>query len=99
MIAIPTWNNENVVVCHAIKSSKILYPGKDEPGFLLLGVDKVTFWREHTTILGWYATQEEVQQEIAGIMEAMNRGEATYRLKYAADVELVGIFGRARVKK
>ncbi len=98
-IAIPTWNNEKVVVCHAVKSSKIMFPSKDEPGFVLLGVDKVTFWGEHTTILGWYATQEEVQQEITGVMEAMNRGEAAYALKYAADVEFVGIFGRARVKK
>lgn len=98
-IAIPTYDKSKVVVCHAVKSSKILFPSAGEPEYLLFGVDKVTFWGEHTTILGWYHTQEDVQREIIEITEAINKGEGSYNLKYAADIELVGIFGRARVKE
>lgn len=98
-IAIPTFDNANVIVCHAVKSSKIVAPAKGEPHYLLLGVDKVTFWGEHTTILGWYATAESVQQEIREITEAISRGEGSYILKYAVDVEFKGIFGQARIKQ
>ena len=69
-IAIPTYDKSKVVVCHAVKSSKILFPSAGEPEYLLFGVDKVTFWGEHTTILGWYHTQEDVQKEILEITEA-----------------------------
>ena len=98
-IAIPTFDNANVVVCHAVKSSKIVAPAKEEPEYILLGIDKVTFWGEHTTILGWYATAADVQQEIKEITEAIGRGEGSYTLKYAVDVEFKGIFGQARMKK
>lgn len=97
-IAIPTFDHENVVVCHAVKSSKILAPGKREPKYILLGIDKVTFWGEHTTILGWYETLEDIQQEIADITNAVNSGKGSYTLKYAADVEFTGLFGQAQIK-
>lgn len=97
-IAIPTFDNANVVVCHAVKSSKIMAPAKKEPGYILLGIDKVTFWGEHTTILGWYVSAEDVQQEIKEITETLNRGEGSYTLKYAADVEFKGIFGQPKLK-
>ncbi len=35
-LAIPTFDHENVIVCHAVKSSKILAPGKNEPKYILL---------------------------------------------------------------
>ena len=98
-LAIPTFDHENVIVCHAVKSSKILAPGKNEPKYILLGVDKVTFWGEHTTILGWYETLEDIQQEIANITSAINSDKTSYTLKYAADVEYVGLFGQAKLKK
>lgn len=97
-IAIPTFDHENVVVCHAVKSSKILAPGKREPKYILLGIDRVTFWGEHTTILGWYKTMEDIQQEIADITNAVNSGKGSYTLKYAADVEFTGLFGQAKIK-
>lgn len=98
-LAIPTFDHKNVIVCHAVKSSKIFAPGKNEPKYILLGVDKVTFWGEHTTILGWYETLEDIQQEIANITTAINSDKTSYTLKYAADVEYVGLFGQAKLKK
>lgn len=99
-IAISTFDNKDVFVCQSVKSSQILFAAKDEPKYVLHGVDNVTFWGEHmTTALGWYATQEEIQKEIKEIVNAMSRGEPAYTLKYAADVEFVGFFGQPKIKK
>lgn len=98
-IAITTYDKSTVVVCHSVKSSPILWPGKDEPKFILNGIDKVTFWGEHTIILGWYAAAEDIEKEIAGIADAIQRGENTYELKYNANVEEVGLFGSPKIKK
>lgn len=98
-IAITTYDKSRVVVCHYVKSSPILWPGKDEPKFILNGIDKVTFWGEHTIILGWYAAAEDIEKEIAGIADAIQRGENTYELKYNANVEEVGLFGSPKIKK
>lgn len=97
-IAITTFNKQNVVVCHAVKSSPILAPGKREPKYILSGVDRVTFWGEHTTILGWYETLKNIQKEIVEITDALNKGIGSYSLKYAADVEFVGFFGQPKIK-
>ncbi len=97
-IAIPSFDGSQVVVCSAVKSSQILLPGKNEPRFVLNGVDRVTFWGEHTTILGWYASEEDIAGEIAAITEAINAGAASYKLQYAADVEYKGIFGQPKIK-
>ena len=97
-IAITTFDRKNVVVCHAVKSSQILSPGKGEPKYILNGIDKVTFWGEHTTLLGWYETLEDIQKEIKEIVDALNKGVGSYSLKYAADVEYVGIFGQPKIK-
>ena len=97
-IAITTFDNANVVVCHAVKASPILFPAKGEPKYILNGIDRVTFWGEHSTILGWYVTLEDVQKEINEITDALSKGEGAYSLKYAANVEFVGIFGQAKIK-
>ena len=97
-IAITTFDNENVVVCHAVKASPILFPAKSEPKYILNGIDRVTFWGEHATILGWYSTLEDVQKEIKDITDALSKGEGAYSLKYAADVEFVGLFRQAKIK-
>ena len=97
-IAITTFDRENVVVCHAVKSSRILAPGKGEPKYILNGIDKVTFWGEHTTLLGWYETLDNIQKEIKEITDALNKGVGSYSLKYAANVEYVGIFGQPKIK-
>ena len=98
-IAITTFDKENVVVCHAVKSSPILAPGKREPKYILSGIDRVTFWGEHTTLLGWYETLEDIQKEITEITDALNKGFGSYSLKYAADVEYVGFWGQPKIKR
>lgn len=97
-IAIYNYDGSTMVTCHAVKTSPIAFPGKGEPKFLLLGIDKVTFWGEHTVILGWYQSSDDTVREIEEIAAAMERGEATYQLKYAADIELKGFFGKPRLR-
>jgi transcriptional regulator with XRE-family HTH domain len=98
-IAISTYNGDSVVICHAVKASKILAPGKNEPRYILLGIDKVTFWGEHSSILGWYEAKDAIEQEISEITQAIHKGEGSYTLKYYAQVEFVGLFGQPRLKK
>lgn len=98
-IAITTHDKQNVIVCHSVKSSKIMFTHKYEPEYILLGIDKVTFWGEHTTILGWYAALEDVEKEIREIAEAISIGKVNYKLKYNAEVEISGFFGSPKIKK
>ena len=98
-ITIPTYNNQNVVICHTVKSSKILFSGKDEPKYVLNGIDKVTFWGEHSVILGWYENLEDIHKEINEITEAIKKGESSYVLKYYADVDDASTFGSPKLKK
>ena len=80
-IAITTYDNKNVVFCQSVKTSPILWPGKDEPKYILNGIDKVTFWGEHSIVLGWYATLEDIEKEIAEKTNANQKGERAYALK------------------
>lgn len=99
-ITIPTFDNKNIVVCQAIKTSKIFAPKQGEPKYTLVGVDRVTFLGgEHTTILGWYETLDDIRTEIKGISEAISKGKSQYSLKYAADIEFVGVFGQPKIKR
>lgn len=79
---------KNLVSCFKVTVSPVLYPAKDQPKYLLLGVDKVTFLGEHTTQLGWYETEEDIQKEISEITGAIRKGEKCYTLKYNAEVNL-----------
>ncbi|HWT74271.1 MAG TPA: helix-turn-helix transcriptional regulator [Mobilitalea sp.] len=98
-ISITTFDKSKMITCHAVKSLKIIFTGKNEPKYILIGIDKVTFWGEHTTILGWYEQLEEVEKEICEITTAIEKVETVYLLMYASDVEFVGIFGKARLKE
>ena len=97
-VAIKTYDDKNVVFCQSVKISPILLPGKNEPKYVLNGIDKVTFWGEHTIILGWYATLEDIKKEISEISNAIKKGENTYELKYNADVK-GGTLGSPKLKK
>jgi len=97
-IAVTTFDGSNIVRCQSVKSSPILVPGKNEPRFILNGIEKTTFWGEKATLLGWYATDEDIRREIAEISAALRNGEASYTLRFAADVEFVGFFGQPRLK-
>ena len=97
-IAITTYDKRNVIVCHYVKSSPIFCPGKNEPKYLLSGIDRVSFWGEHSVILGWYATLEDIEKEIQEITESLQRGESAYALKYYAEIE-VSFWGTPKIKK
>lgn len=79
---------KNLVSCFKVTVSPILAPAKNQPKYLLLGVDKVTVLGEHTTQLGWYETEEDIQKEISEITSAIRDGEKCYTLKYNVDVDI-----------
>lgn len=92
-IAITTYDGLDIVNCQAVKSSRILGNGKG-PAYILNGIDGVSFWGEHTTLLGWYRDAESIQKEIGEINLAIQRGEPSCALKYFVPVEFRGIFGQ-----
>lgn len=79
---------KNLVSCFKVTVSPVLYPAKNQPKYLLLGVDKVTFIGEHTTQLGWYETEEDIQKEISEITSAIREGKNCYTLKYNVEVDI-----------
>ena len=95
-IAISTYDNKSVVMCQAVKTTKILFHGNG-PKYILYGIDGVSFWGEHTTILGWYKNDEDIQQEIKEIAEAITQGKTQYTLKYYKNIKFKGIFGQPTI--
>ena len=57
----------------------------------MLGVDKVTVLGEHTTQLGWYENEEDIQREISEITSAIRDGRSSYTLKYNVEVDTKNI--------
>lgn len=86
-IFIESPHNKRLVSCFKVTASPILAPTRKQPKYLLLGVDKVTVFGEHTTQLGWYATEEDIQKEISEILSAIRNREISYTLKYDVAVE------------
>lgn len=78
---------KSLVSCFKVTASPVIAPTKDQPKYLLLGVDKVTVLGEHTTQLGWYATEEDIQREISEISSAIRNGESSYTIKYNVEVD------------
>lgn len=74
---------KNLVSCIKVTASPVIAPKKKEPKYLLLGIDKVTIFGEHTINLGWYDTEADIQKEIAEISSAIHNGETSYTLKYS----------------
>ena len=54
------------------------------------------FAERYNSLLGWYADEASIQQEIRTIREAMRRGDPDYTLQYAAQVRRR--FGRIELK-
>ncbi|MCI8502065.1 MAG: helix-turn-helix transcriptional regulator [Oscillospiraceae bacterium] len=77
----------NLVSCFKVTASPVMAPAKKQPKYLLLGADRVTVFGEHTTPLGWYETEEEIQKEISEITSAIRKGENCYTLKYAVEMD------------
>ena len=70
---------------------------EDEPKYILNGIDKVTFWGEHSVRLAWYVNLEDIENEISEIANAIQNGEIAYELKYFAEVEN-GAFGSPKLR-
>lgn len=85
-IMIKAQDGKSVVQCYKVVS----YPvskGKGVPKYALCGIDKSSFLGENRNMLGWYADEEMITKEIDAILEALENGEPTYKLKYCAKVK------------
>lgn len=79
-------NGINLVRCVNVCCSQ-RYKTRRGPKYALFGVSGYTpFWGPHCNLLGWYADEASVQQEIQAIQEAMRRGEPDYKLQFNAQV-------------
>ena len=81
MIAIVSRDGRQMIGCQSIKTSTILAPGEG-PKYALNGIDCISVFGEHSVLLGIYEESEDIEKEIAGIREAVERGERTYRLQF-----------------
>lgn len=86
-ILISSLTEKAIVNCYKVRSSHHFSFGKKAPKYTLFGIDDKGFWGENTTILGWYAKEEDIRREIDEIQAAMLRGDTSYQLQYAATVE------------
>lgn len=87
-ILIATYDKSQTVRCLSVRYSKIAFPAKNEPAYILQAVDRIGFFGAHSVILGWYENEEAVRKEVDGILSAMNEGQQTYSLQYFADVRI-----------
>lgn len=46
---------------------------------------------EHTTQLGWYENEDDIQREISEITSAIRYGKSSYTLKYNVEVDTKNI--------
>lgn len=97
-IKIMTFDGSQTVDCISVRYSRIVFPAKNEPPYILQAVDRVGFLGAHTIILGWYNDEESVKNEMEAIVKAMDQEQRTYKLKYFTVVEFKGIFGQASRK-
>lgn len=98
-IFISSYDNKSVGAYCRVEYSKIFAALKDEPHYILYGIDSVSFWGSHKVMLGWYETLQDIEKEIADITKAISNGESSYKLKYNADIETAGIFKQPKLKK
>ena len=94
-ILIKMFDGSRTVRCLSVGYSKIAFPSKNEPKFILEGVDRVGFFGAHTVVLGWYDNEEAAKNEVCGIAEAIKKGETLYELKYFTNVR-ISAFGTAK---
>lgn len=85
-IMVTSFDGSQTVTCLSIRYSKIAFPARNEPAYILQAVDRVGFFGAHTVILGWYDSEAAVRREMEEIVSAMNAAETIYRLKHATDV-------------
>ena len=86
-IFIKTHDGKQLINCYKVASVPLFKSSPDEPKYALFGIDSATFWGENKIFLGWYADDASVQKEISQILSALENGETSYELKYAAKVK------------
>ena len=96
-IIIRIFNGSQTVNCLSVEYSKIAFPAKNEPAYILQGIDRVGFFGAHTVVLGWYEDEESVKREMEDIITAMQNDEKLYNLKYFTDVKF-SVWGTASKK-
>ena len=90
-------NGVNLVRCINIMCSQP-YKSRKGPKYALFGITGYTpFWGPHNNLLGWYADEASVQQEMRAIREAMRRGDPDYTLQFNTKVRRR--FGRIEIKE
>lgn len=87
LITIISLDNKVIQDCYKIVASPAY---KATLKYALFGVDGTSFWGDTMNVLGWYKGEEHLNKEIQEIVEAMDRGDKTYYIKYASHVKRKG---------
>ena len=87
-IAIKSYDGKSIANYYKVLLSHVYFKAKaDEPAYVLIGVSSGSFWGERSALLGWYAREKDIQQEISEIYDAIKNGSPSYELKYAVNVK------------
>lgn len=87
-IAIRSYDGKSIINCYKVLASRVMFKARaDEPQFWLIGVNNGAFWGDTSTVLGWYASEENIKKEMGDIAEAIRKGIPSYELKYASKVK------------
>lgn len=90
-IMIRSYDGKKLINCYKVLSTHVsnsIFKSKpDEPQYALFGVDSSSFWGDSKTLLGWYADETDIQNEVDAIAKALEEGCTSYELKYAAEVK------------
>lgn len=79
--------NEDILIrCYKFSVLPVVLPTKNEPKFILAGVDRAGLFGDNMNELGFYKEKEDIQREIAEIAEAVKSGKRTYQLQYSCKV-------------
>ncbi len=80
--------NEDILVrCYKFSVMPVVLPTKNQPKFILYGVDSTSFFGDNDIELGFYKEKEDVRKEIAEIAEAVKSGKRTYQLQFNCKVK------------
>lgn len=87
-ITIKSFDGKSIINCYKVLASRVMFKARaDEPQYWLIGVNSGAFWGENSIILGWYASEEKIKNEMDDIAEAIKKGIPSYELKYASKVK------------
>ena len=107
MIAILSLDGKEMGEFDTFEIVKARFWLEGRPRCTLAGEATAYFWFQsafthlpttYNETLGWYATEEDAEQELSEISRAIQNGDKTYQLKYLADIECRGPFRGKRLK-